>query len=104
MSQQYGCNVHMSIDIHKWHFVLSDYYFCTHVLLSFSIKYALFFQYKKNYNQEKQIFNLLTIEVRNSRVIKSSYEIDLCKMMSLFELLTRKFLQKALFRVTNSTS
>ena len=34
----------------------------------------------------------------------SSYEIELCKMMSHFELLTRKLLQKFFFQVTNSTS
>ena len=34
----------------------------------------------------------------------SSYEADLRKMTSHFELLTRKFSQKLFFRVTNSTS
>ena len=43
-------------------------------------------------------------EVRTSRVTKSSYETELRKMTSHFELLTRKFLQKLLFRVTNLTS
>ena len=42
-------------------------------------------------------------EVRNSRVTKSSYEIEIRKITSHFELLTRKFLQKFFFRVTNST-
>ena len=44
------------------------------------------------------------MDVRNSRVTKSSYETELCKMKSHFELLTRKFLEKFFFRVTNSTS
>ena len=43
-------------------------------------------------------------EVRNSRVTKSSYKTDLCKMTSHFELLTRTFLWKLFFRVTNLTS
>ena len=34
----------------------------------------------------------------------SSYEIELRKMMSHFELQTRNFLQKFFFQVTNSTS
>ena len=41
-------------------------------------------------------------EVRNSQVTKSSYEIKLHKMASHFEILTRTFLQKFIFRVTNS--
>ena len=43
-------------------------------------------------------------EARNSRVTKSSYETELRKMASHFQLITRKFLQKVLFRVTKSTS
>ena len=43
-------------------------------------------------------------EVRNYRVTKSSYEIELRKITSHFELLTRKFLQKSFFRVINWTS
>ena len=42
--------------------------------------------------------------VRNSRVMKSNYKTELHKMTSHFESLTRKFLYKFLFRVTNSTS
>ena len=34
----------------------------------------------------------------------SSYEIELCKIMSHFESLTRKLLWKFFFQVTNSTS
>ena len=41
------------------------------------------------------------IEVRNSWVTNLSYEIELCKTTSRFELLTRKFLQKFFFRVTS---
>ena len=47
---------------HKWRFALSDYYFRRHVLLSFPIVCALFFQYKKNYNQDKQTHKLLMID------------------------------------------
>ena len=36
--------------------------------------------------------NLVLIDVWNSRVTKSSYEIKLCKMTSNFEFLTPKFL------------
>ena len=43
-------------------------------------------------------------EVRNSRVTKSSYKTEVRKMTSHLELLTRKFLQKLFFRVTNSAS
>ena len=43
-------------------------------------------------------------KVRNSRVMKSSYETKLLEMTSHFELLNRKPLQKLFFRVTNSTS
>ena len=43
-------------------------------------------------------------EVRNSRVTKSSYETELLKVTSHFELLPQKFLKKSFFRVTNSTS
>ena len=43
-------------------------------------------------------------EVRNSWVTNSSYETELRKITSDFELLTRKFLQKFFFPVTNSTS
>ena len=43
-------------------------------------------------------------EVWNSRVTESSQETELRKAMSLFELLTRKFLWKFFFRVTNSAS
>ena len=43
-------------------------------------------------------------EFRNSRITKSSYKTELCKMTSHFELLTRKVLQKVFFRVTKSTS
>ena len=50
------------------------------------------------------IIQPLNREVRNSRITKSSYEIELRKMMSHFELLTQKFLEKFSFRVTNSTS
>ena len=46
----------------------------------------------------------ISLEVRNSRVTKSSSKIELRKMTSTFELLTRKFLQKFFSRVTNSTS
>ena len=46
---------------------------------------------------------LLITEVRNSQVTKLSYETELRKMTSHFELLTRKCLQKFFFRVTNST-
>ena len=42
-------------------------------------------------------------EVRNSRVKKSSCETELRKMTSHFELLTRRFLWKFFFRITNST-
>ena len=49
-------------------------------------------------------FRLYFFEVRNSRVTKSSYETELRKMASQFELLTRKFLKKFFYRITNSTS
>ena len=55
---------------------------------------------KNVFNKSKTHFN----EVRNSRVTKSSYETELRRMTSYFELLTRKFLQEFFFRVTNSTS
>ena len=42
-------------------------------------------------------------EVRNSWVTKSSYETELRKMNSHFELITRKFSDKFFCRVTNST-
>ena len=42
-------------------------------------------------------------EFRNSQITKSSYKTELCKMKSHFELLTRKFLQKAFLQVTKST-
>ena len=44
------------------------------------------------------------IEVRNSRITKSNYEIESRKMTSHFELLTLKFLQKFFSRVINATS
>ena len=40
-------------------------------------------------------------EVLNSQVTKSSYEIELFEMTSHLDLLTRKFLPKFFFRVTN---
>ena len=43
-------------------------------------------------------------EAWNSWVTKSSYQIELRKMTSHFELLTRRVFQKFFFRVTNSTS
>ena len=43
------------------------------------------------------------LEVWNSPVTKSSYETELHKMTSHFQLLTRKFLQKFFFWVTNLT-
>ena len=43
-------------------------------------------------------------KIRDSQVTKSSYEIELRKMTSHFELLTRTFFQKFFFRVNNSTS
>ena len=43
-------------------------------------------------------------ELRNSRVMKSSYETELCKMTSHFELLTRSRKIKLTLRVTNSKS
>ena len=45
--------------------------------------------------------NVSTQEVRNSRIMKSSYETELRKMMLHFELLTRQFLSKLFFQVTN---
>ena len=42
-------------------------------------------------------------EIQNSRVTKSSYETELRKMTSFFELITQKMLWKFSFRVTNST-
>ena len=39
------------------------------------------------------------IEVRNSRITKSNYEIELRKMISHFELLTIKFLQNSSFEL-----
>ena len=50
------------------------------------------------------VFRGFRTEVRNSRVKKSCYKTELRKMASHFELLTRKFLYKFFFRVTNSTS
>ena len=49
-------------------------------------------------------FYIGKMEVRNSRVTKSSYEIELRKIRSHFELLTRILLKKFFFRVTYSTS
>ena len=46
-------------------------------------------------------FSPFNTEVWNSWFKKSSYEIELCKMMPHFESLTHKFLQKSFFRVTN---
>ena len=43
-------------------------------------------------------------EVRNSRVTKSSYETELHKMTSHFELIPQKILWKFSFRVTKSSS
>ena len=43
-------------------------------------------------------------ELRNFQVMKSSYETELRRMTSHFDLLIRKFLQKLFFRVTKSTS
>ena len=48
--------------------------------------------------------NMIKSEVRNSLVTKSSYETELRKMTSHFGLLTRRFLWKFFFRVTNLTS
>ena len=42
-------------------------------------------------------FNDKLMEVRNSQVTTSSYEIKLRKMTSLLELLTQTFLQKFFF-------
>ena len=55
---------------------------------------------QKYYDQDCSYINLSDVfhlysrlcEVRNSRVTKSSYETELHKMTSHFELLTRKFL------------
>ena len=54
----------------------------------------------------KSLFTyLLTCtEVRNSWITKSSYKNELRKMTSHFQLLTRNFLHKFFFGVTNSTS
>ena len=46
----------------------------------------------------------MPIEVWISQITKSSYETELRKMPSHFELLTPKFLWKFFFRVANSTS
>ena len=43
-------------------------------------------------------------DIQNSRVMKSSYETELCKMTSHFELLTRSRKIKLTLRVTNSKS
>ena len=48
--------------------------------------------------------NINLEEVWNSRVTKSSYETELCKMKSHFELILKIFYCKTFFRVTNSTS
>ena len=51
------------------------------------------------------IFNpVVYCEVRYSRVKKSSYETELRKMTSHFEVLTRKYLKKFFFRFTNLTA
>ena len=44
------------------------------------------------------------LELRNSRITKLSYETQLRKTTSHFELLTRTSLHKFSFRITNSTS
>ena len=46
-------------------------------------------------NEDEKIFK--EEEVRNSRVMKLSYETELCKMTSHFDLLTRNFLYKSFF-------
>ena len=52
---------------------------------------------------EHVIFQFVVFnEVRSSRVNKSRYKVELCKMASHFELLTQTFLYKFFFRVTNS--
>ena len=48
--------------------------------------------------------NINLEEVWSSRVTKSSYETELCKMKSHFELILKIFYSKTFFRVTNSTS
>ena len=55
-----------------------------------------------NMNQFKSSW--FWFEVRNSRVMKLSYEIEFLKMNSHFQLLIRKFLWKFFFRFSNSTS
>ena len=62
-----------------------------------------FFPLEVNKNSELHNFALTFYEVRDCRVAKSSYETEFRKMTSYFELLTRIFLQKFFFRVTNST-
>ena len=68
---------------------------------------SFFQKYKKYSDFAKSLINPITSaknDVWNFRVIKSSYEIELRKIKSHFESLTRTFLQKFFFRVTNSTS
>ena len=63
---------------------------------------------KDNQKKAYQLFGFSLLgfetEVRNSRITELSYEIELRKMTSHFELSTRIFLQKFFVRVTNSTS
>ena len=66
-------------------------------VLSFEKMTLMMFKFKRNINH--CYFNFLFLnfpaskcEVQNSRVTKSSYETELRKMTSRFELLTRKFL------------
>ena len=47
------------------------------------------FKQNKNMLKSKKVYIYKKVEVRNSRVTKPSYETELRKMMSHFELLTR---------------
>ena len=50
------------------------------------------------------MFIVFMMLLQRFEVTKSSYETELHKMTSHFELLTQNFLRKVFFQVTNSTS
>ena len=55
-------------------------------------KYYNYYIDRGEFPDELKLVKLVPVDVRNSRVTKWSYEIELRKMTSHFKLLTRKFL------------
>ena len=93
---EYFCGRHKCMTHYQILFLLLNEFFCFSLSLHSLLLYIFFIAL---HDKQKRYDH----KVRNSRVTKSSYETELRKMTSYFELLTWVFLQKYFFGVTNST-